>query len=576
MNLFAGRLDIEELLRSSPMLRSRLEAPNIVRQQHEDMIVVWDSRCRWVNSFDDGDVLVVVDGILHHVPSESVRDAHVNAAEVLARRYRTVGPRFAEGVLGDFVAVVMDRRAHRLLMARDPVGVRPWFIATSGSFTAAATAIAPLTEISWVNCAVNERTAVAFLANIWANGSETLYHGITTLPPGETLRIEHESVPRSFRHHSWRIVPEDDLTWNDAIERCRSAFDEAVRDRLRTQVPATCELSGGLDSSITVGTVAPMRDDLIVGRLLFEGPRADERQYSQAVIDHWRLECISVPPFLPKAEDSSSFVARNRRPTPLPNFTMFNGLHRALADIGHYETLTGLGGDNAFESLDNGTRIRNSIDHGDLKRLAKIASWTIRNPKQSWHDAIKPVLRTFKNPRPDLPWIADGALRRNGIAEFLIPAVQPGLSPALDKRMNSLSRGHVAAIMQEQAVLHDELDHRSSHPYLDPRVVDATYGLDPWWATEDEHSRSFQVRAFRERLPAVVANRRTKAEFSEVALIFASRQSLEQVCTGPLASAGWLERDGFEKLASGRGPFAAGPIARCIALDKWLRALTLS
>ncbi len=542
-------------------------------------MVAWDTACRWVQTHDDGDVLVVVDGMLHHVPGATVPVGRVtreaNAAELLAHRYLSLGPRFAEGVLGDFVAVVMDRRARGLLVARDPIGVRPWYTATPGSAVAGSTSLAPLTEISWVNSTVNEQSAVAYLAGIWGNGSQTLYQGINVLLPGETLHIARDESSQTFRYHHWQIAHEESLGWDEAAERCRSVFDEAVRARLHSSVPATCELSGGLDSSIVVGTVAPLRDDLIVGRLLFDGARADERQYSQAVIDHFNLSAVSVPGWLPSAEETAAFIARNRRPVPMPNFTMFNGLYRSMAELGRYETLTGLGGDDAFQSLDNGTRIRGSVEVRDLQRLAIIGRWSVRHPREAWQGAIKPTLRTFRPRRPSASWIDERTAQRNGLGALLKPS-RPAITGvrAIDKRLQGFQSGYVAAIMQDQAVSHDELDHRSSHPYFDPRVVEATYGLDPWWATEDHHSRSFQVRAFRERMPAVVADRRTKAEFSETFLhLLPGVEQTAQLRNGPLFATGWIDLTGFDQMvlrAKEGGPHAVSTLFRCQAFNDWL------
>ena len=111
--------------------------------------------------------------------------------------------------------------------------------------------------------------------------------------------------------------------------------------------------------------------------------------------------------------------------------------------------------------------------------------------------------------------------------------------------------------------------------YLDPCFIEATYGLDPWWPTRDGHTRALQVEAFRDRLPSVVAQRRSKAEFSEVfwpQLLEAN--TLELARTGPLADLGWLDTEGFDALIAGataKQPNADMPLCRCVSLYRWLR-----
>ncbi len=139
-------------------------------------------------------------------------------------------------------------------------------------------------------------------------------------------------------------------------------LEEAVRCRLEVAGPPTSELSGGLDSSTVVGTAALLgRDDLVVGRLLFEGTRADERVYSDAVIRHWGLRAVSEPPWVPSEEELWELTRQLRRPPPDPNFTMFATLHRALLGEGRPAGLTGLGGDDAFIAMGIGPRVVRAV-----------------------------------------------------------------------------------------------------------------------------------------------------------------------------------------------------------------------
>jgi hypothetical protein len=146
---------------------------------------------------------------------------------------------------------------------------------------------------------------------------------------------------------------------------------------------------------------------------------------------------------------------------------------------------------------------------------------------------------------------------------------------AIDERLANLTEGYDAATLETRAVVTDQAGRRESHPFLDPRVVHATYGLDPWWATRDGHDRALEVHAFQDRLPHVVEQRRSKAEFSEVfwpALLDDVR--LQQVRTGPLHERGWLDAEGFDTVVANaeRGMAnAAIPLSRCVLLDQWVR-----
>ena len=135
---------------------------------------------------------------------------------------------------------------------------------------------------------------------------------------------DHHSTPHLV------AALEHRLPWDEAVERCRAVLDEAVRCRVE-RPPAHDEraqrrtrLVRGRGHCSRLG-----RDDLLVGRLVFAGPAADERGYSDAVIHHWGSP-VSSGPWLPTEDESAALTVDLRRPPPDPNFTMFADLHRSL------------------------------------------------------------------------------------------------------------------------------------------------------------------------------------------------------------------------------------------------------
>lgn len=547
----------------------QLDEGRVALVQHGDAAVAWSTTCLWVDVHEDGDVLVLVDGIFHG------QIARRGRAAAVAERFRAVGDRFAAGLLGDFVVVVLDKNRRRLLEARDPLGVRPWYQSDSGRLHAAASDVASLVALAWVNTQINERQAIEYLANVWMSRGETLYAGVRTLAPGATW-VSRTEGGDTFRHHRWNVEPDVAITWNDAAERCRSVLDEVVKDRLDGSFPATCELSGGLDSSAVVGTVVGLgKPDLLAGRLLFDGPNADERKYSTAVIDHWHVDSIGMPPWMPAPAEWDQLARQLRRPAPTPNFVMFEGLHRAMLAEGRPECLTGLGGDDAFVAMGNGSRIVSSFQLRQYGTLRQVAAWTVRNPRESWREALRPTWRRFFPEHSTPPWVRKEAAEEAGLTDLLRkrPPAVTGIA-AIDERLANVTSGYDASILEEAAALHDVTGRRASHPFLDPRMITATYGLNPWWPTFGGHTRALEVAAFADRLPTPVRERQSKAEFSEIfrTLRPGAAESLE-LRNGALATAGWLDRTGFDALLRSSHSGDAGsaiPLARCVALDRWL------
>ncbi|HUW16424.1 MAG TPA: asparagine synthase-related protein [Actinomycetes bacterium] len=545
---------------------------NAVLVRHQATAVAWSTTCRWLETHDDGDLLVVLDGRLHDVaPPES-------QAEALASRYRSVGPKVAEGLTGDFVAIVLERSTRTLLVARDPVGARPWYQASSGDRHAGASEVATLTSLPWVDREVDEQTAIEHLAPVTASRGRTFHQGITTLRPGCTWTY-HDGSVQTRRHHRWDIGPDLDISWDEAVERCRNELDAAVRRRLAISGPATSEISGGLDSSSVVGTIMGLgHQDLVVGRLVFDGPRADERKWSDAVIDHWGVPAVSTPPWLPSADESVSLTRQLDRPLPDPNFVMFASLRRELLATGRPDLLTGLGGDDAFVTMGMGLVVVSAVQLRQWRVLGRVVRASVVSPREAWRSLHRPALRHLARWRaPHLPdWVCPHAAQRVGLASSIgeRASKRSGIA-AIDRRLADLADGYVAAILESQAVVSDLIGSRASHPFFDPHLIGATYGLDPTWPTRGDHDRALEVLAYRDRIPRAVAERRSKAEFSEVFWPQLDAETLAEVRRGPLVARGWLDVAGFDRLVGdatkGRAT-AAIPLARCVSLDRWLRS----
>lgn len=546
---------------------------NLVRSG--DVALAWAADCPWIDTHDDGEVFILLDGRLHNLSSPTT-----GQAELLQERYRVRGPDVARGLLGDFVFIVVDRNTRKTLVARDPVGVRPWYYTSRGARHAGASDLATLVALPWVDTRVNDRIAIEYLAAVEESRGETLYVGVHTLRPGETW-VGGGGEATTFPHHTWNIEPDLDISWDDAAARCREVLDEAVRCRLDVASPATSELSGGLDSSAVVGTAVLLgRADLLVGRLVFETPRADERAFSDAVIKHWALRALSAPPWIPTSEEAEDLARQLCRPLPDANFTMFSGLYRGLLAEGRRNSLTGSGGDNAFAAMGIGPRVLNAFQLRRGHVLRQLVRSSVGDPRKSWREVIRPTLGYMAPPRRGhgLPaWVSDGSLERADLRRrFRRRAERVTGLHAIDERIAPLTSGYEAATLETRAVLSDWIGIRETHPYLDPRFIKATYGLDPSWPAKGGHYRALEVAAFGDRLPPAVAERWSKADFSEVFWPqILDDAILERVRTGPLRQLDWLHREGFEALVvnAKRGMAnAAIPLCRCVALDSWLRS----
>jgi hypothetical protein len=292
---------------------------------------------------------------------------------------------------------------------------------------------------------------------------------------------------------------------------------------------------------------------------------------------------VSASPWKPTNDEAWEWTASLRVPVSGPNFVMLASLQRALLQEGRNSVMTGLGGDDAFVERSRKSRVASAVRHRQLRVLATAVMSDVRHPRSAWTDTWRGVVGYY------IPWrrqreaptpISPAAARATGLDEIVRQPVQRLTGDrAVDERASGLTSGYVAAILEEAAIVEDLTGCRSTHPFLDPRFITATYGLNPWFPTRLEHDRALEVAAYDDRLPAEVRDRRSKAEFSEVTRWSESDDAdIERdLLTGPLKDRGWIDAASLAALiaATREGQQGVGRlVARARSLDRWLRTLS--
>lgn len=139
----------------------------------------------------------------------------------------------------------------RLLVARDRFGVKPLYYRNGRDGFAFASEPKALLALFPEHRAVSEPTLLDFLGNnlLYARG-ESFYQGIHVLPPAHYAVYEGgRDEPRLSRYWDYPTSTDEELSAEDAIAQFDVLFTDAVRLRLRSDVPVGLTLSGGLDST---------------------------------------------------------------------------------------------------------------------------------------------------------------------------------------------------------------------------------------------------------------------------------------------------------------------------------------
>jgi len=205
--------------------------------------------------------------------------------EVMLQLYEERGPAMVEALRGMFAFGLWDSRRRRLLLARDPLGIKPLYYADDGwtvRFASQAKALL-------AGGAVSRDPDPAGIVGFHLLGSVpepfTVWQGIRSVPAGATMVVDatgpHE--PRQYYSVARSVARRAGEAKADAAG-ARSAMSAAVHDSVRhhlvADVPVAVFLSAGLDSAALLGTMAELgaRDTLAVTLAFdeFRGTPLDE------------------------------------------------------------------------------------------------------------------------------------------------------------------------------------------------------------------------------------------------------------------------------------------------------------
>jgi asparagine synthase (glutamine-hydrolysing) len=180
--------------------------------------------------------------------------------EVVLRAYEVYGDAAVERLRGMFAFGLWDGRRRRLLLARDPLGIKPlYYTQTADGFFLFASEIRALLAWPGMRAELEPDALWDYLGQRYVPGPRTAFRGIFKLPAGHLAVVGQDGV--AIRRY-WD-VPLDAETWSEAecVTRFRELVTDSVRRELVSDVPLGVFLSGGLDSTTVTGLMAGMTSE---------------------------------------------------------------------------------------------------------------------------------------------------------------------------------------------------------------------------------------------------------------------------------------------------------------------------
>lgn len=181
--------------------------------------------------------------------------------EIMLHLYEEEGEEFLKKLNGMFALALWDKRRQRLILARDRFGKKPIYYWTDGTRLLFGSELKALLCDAAVPREIDPEALSFYIALGYVPCPRTIFKNVYKLPPASYLVAERSADGRLQLHgpqRYWSISyqPDHSLTEEHCTTRIREIIQDSVRIRMFSDVPLGAFLSGGLDSSTVVASMA--------------------------------------------------------------------------------------------------------------------------------------------------------------------------------------------------------------------------------------------------------------------------------------------------------------------------------
>ena len=239
----------------------------------------------------DGKLHLLLNGEIYNyvelraeLEAKGVRFRSRSDTEVLIEAWRAWGPAVLPRLTGMFAFAILDSAERKLVLARDPFGIKPLHYAAWQDGFAFASEIKALLALPRVSRRVDPQRVYDYLRfGLTDHGDGTMFAAVRSLPPAHWMSVDLDTARPSTPVRYWELVPATDYqgSFEHAADELRERFLESVRLHLRSDVPVGAALSGGIDSTAIVMAMRALAPDLDLHTFSFvaDDPELSEERW---------------------------------------------------------------------------------------------------------------------------------------------------------------------------------------------------------------------------------------------------------------------------------------------------------
>lgn len=270
--------------------------------------------------------------------------------EVILAGYREWGRAVLDRLRGMFGFALWDARARRLLVARDHIGIKPLYYATSPNGFVCASEVRAILAGGLVDATLDRRGLAGYLAYGAVQEPFTIVEQIKALPAGTWMEVDADgTVAGRGRYWDFPEIERPAMPETDLVAHGRELLERSVKRHLLSDVPLGVFLSSGLDSTSVAG-LANLASDQDVHAFTVSFPEDEalnEQPVAAAAADRLGLVFHDIPV---DRQTALEWATAGLEAMDQPAMDGLNTyiVSRAVREAGLTVALSGQGGDEVF------------------------------------------------------------------------------------------------------------------------------------------------------------------------------------------------------------------------------------
>ncbi len=457
--------------------------------------------------------------------------------EVLLQAYKVWGKDCVHQLNGMFSFAIYDQNKETVFCARDRFGEKPFLFVRTPEFVAFASEYKGLFALKGVSSNFDETLLLRFLDQPRQgldDLSQTVFKDIFQLLPAERMTIDLHSLELSVDCY-WGVNPDlqnEKLNDDDASDQLYAILEDAVRIRMRSDVPIGTCLSGGIDSSSIVSLNRKILGDdeeynTFTG--IFPGSSADEGEFARLVREEFNLTGHLIEP-KPKdfVDNLENFIWSNELPVGSSSQYAQWSVFRLAKNTGISVLLDGQGADEVLGGYEQYfSDYLAAISQFQSKKEVALKAAQI---KERYPMAIPSLENKIFLPIQFLPiqlkWVVanlsgNGSNFLFGVSRELANKIDHANQRDLDNSFNPLSRAlkddalhaHLPTLLRygDRNSMAHSLEVRL--PFCDHRIIEFSLSLDPDQLMGKTQTKYLLRKAMADILPRSIHTRWNKQGF---------------------------------------------------------------